>query len=211
LSNRDITLESWQWVDANPSDCHRYVLPTLLRILKPLNPKRVLDVGCGNGSQTAALARAGFNITGCDVDKPGITIAQQAYPQCRFLNVGVYDDPSLMGELGFDVVLSIEVIEHLYKPRELMRFAKKAMSRNGKLILSTPHHGYFKNLAISLFNGWDRHFHPWVDGGHIKFFSPASLARLLEEEGFKVEKQLFVGRVPFLAKSMVLVCSQLQQ
>ena len=72
-------------------------------------------------------------------------------------------------------------------------------------MLTTPHHGYLKNLAISLVNGWDRHADPLWDGGHIKLFSRKTITRLLEEGGFRATRFGGVGRVPRLWKSMVVV------
>jgi 2-polyprenyl-6-hydroxyphenyl methylase/3-demethylubiquinone-9 3-methyltransferase len=71
--------------------------------------------------------------------------------------------------------------------------------------MSTPYHGYLKNLAISLVNGWDRHFEVHRDGGHIKFFSKRTLGRMAEEVGFGRQKFYGVGRLPWLWKSMILV------
>ena len=55
----------------------------------------------------------------------------------------------------------------------------------GSLILTTPYHGYLKNLALSLFNKWDKHFTVERRGGHIKFFSEETLARMLSSCGFE--------------------------
>ena len=103
------------------------------------------------------------------------------------------------------MVVSTEVIEHLFDPRSLPRFASSVLRPNGHLILSTPYHGYVKNLALSVAGRWDRHFSPLWDGGHIKFWSRATLARLVSEEGFEIVRFVGTGRVPFLWKSMVLI------
>lgn len=72
-------------------------------------------------------------------------------------------------------------------------------------MLSTPYHGYLKNLALALAGKWDDHLGPLWDGGHIKFFSKRTLRALLEEAGFQQIDLLRVGRVPALAKSLVAV------
>jgi 2-polyprenyl-6-hydroxyphenyl methylase/3-demethylubiquinone-9 3-methyltransferase len=106
---------------------------------------------------------------------------------------------------GFDLVLSLEVIEHLYSPRLFVDRAHDALTEGGHLILSTPFHGYFKNLALALSGKLDDHFSPLWDGGHIKFWSERTLRALLEERGFTVDRFLRCGRVPPLAKSMIVV------
>ena len=65
-------------------------------------------------------------------------------------------------------------------------------------ILSTPDHGYAKNLVMAILDKWDNHFNIFEDGWHIKFFSPRTLCRLIEDEGFVDTCFRFGGRVPFL-------------
>ena len=80
--------------------------------------------------------------------------------------------------------------------------------KNGHLILTTPYHGYLKNLAISLLNGWDRHFMAHRDGGHIKFWSTKTLNKLLQSYGFSDLKNIGVGRVPYLRKGFITVAKK---
>ena len=72
-------------------------------------------------------------------------------------------------------------------------------------MLTTPYHGYLKNLALSVFGKWDAHFTSEWEGGHIKFWSRATLTNLLGNAGFEVFEFSGVGRVPYLWKSMILV------
>ena len=70
--------------------------------------------------------------------------------------------------------------------------------------MTTPYHGYLKNLALAVAGQLDGHYQPWRDGGHIKFFSRATVTDLIRREGFVVTGFVRVGRVPPLAKSMVV-------
>lgn len=72
------------------------------------------------------------------------------------------------------------------------------------MIISTPYHGYLKNLVLSLLGQMDYHFHVLWDGGHIKFWSKKTLTKLLEEQGVEDIEFRGCGRFPFLWKSMVL-------
>jgi 2-polyprenyl-3-methyl-5-hydroxy-6-metoxy-1,4-benzoquinol methylase len=112
-------------------------------------------------------------------------------------------------ENSFEAVISTEVIEHLYSPHLLPRFAKSILKDNGFLIISTPYHGFIKNLALSLFDHWDAHHSPLWHGGHIKFWSRKTLTKLLLEGGFKVTSFHGTGRLPFLWKSMILVAEKI--
>jgi 2-polyprenyl-3-methyl-5-hydroxy-6-metoxy-1,4-benzoquinol methylase len=107
-----------------------------------------------------------------------------------------------------DAVVSTEVIEHLFSPHLLPIYAFKVLNSKGYIILTTPYHGYLKNLLLSLFGKWDKHHTPLWHGGHIKFWSRATLTQLLSENGFKVIGFSGVGRVPYLWKSMVIVAQK---
>ena len=72
-------------------------------------------------------------------------------------------------------------------------------------MISTPYHGYIKNVALAVTGKLDAHFTALWDGGHIKFFSIATLSQLLEEAGLRDITFKRVGRVPVLAKSMLAI------
>jgi len=182
-----------------------YLTPRVVQICTALGAKKVLDLGCGNGAMMVALHQAGFQVSGCDPSESGVRITREALPEAKVQVLGVYDDPNEMGEAGFDVAVSTEVVEHLFAPRALPRFARQVLKPGGHLIVSTPYHGYLKNLLLSLTNKWEGHHAPLWDGGHVKFWSKNTLSQLLTEEGFVVEKFVGIGRGPFLWMSMILV------
>jgi hypothetical protein len=72
-------------------------------------------------------------------------------------------------------------------------------------IVTTPYHGWLKNVLVAVSGSHDRHFNPLYDGGHIKFWSPRTLRQLLEESQFQLVKFEGAGRIPYLWKSMVFV------
>jgi len=161
----------------------------------------VLDAGCGNGQLVAYLRDLGLKAVGIDGDEGGIQVARELYPDAHF-EVGLFSDTP-PGE--FDMVCSTEVVEHLYAPHELARYCYDALKPGGVLVISTPYHGYLKNLALALIDGWDTHFTANWHGGHIKFWSRKTLSALLEQAGFQVEAFKGAGRYPFLWKSMILI------
>ena len=81
--------------------------------------------------------------------------------------------------------------------------------RGGGVIVSTPYHGYLKNLAMAVTGKMDAHFTALWDHGHIKFWSVRTLTILLEEAGFRDLRFLRVGRIPPLAKSMIAIARRL--
>ena len=205
MDSHGLTVGDYGWTDSNSAPAHEYILPELIQTLQRRNARRVLDLGCGNGSLTHALCRRGFEVVGCDVDRNGIEIARRGGGEFRMLSV--YDDPSELGRCDFDAVVAVEVIEHLFLPGFLPAFAHAVLRDGGCLVVTTPYHGYLKNLAIALTNRWDAHVHPLRDGGHIKFWSRATLSQLLVEHGFSIRQIRGVGRLPFLWKSM-MICAE---
>lgn len=198
---------SYLYNDSNQGYSHSYIVPTVIKILKDFKNLRILELGCGNGYFCNVLTEMGHKVVGVDVSGTGIEIANKSFPGIRFIKSDVYDlltNPILDGE-SFDVVIAIEVIEHLRYPREFIKVAKKYLKREGLLLISTPYHGYLKNLAISLLNKWDNHFSVSWDVGHIKFFSVSTLRKMLVREGFNDISFRFSGRLPAFWKSMICI------
>ena len=193
------------------STSHIYILPILIQQLQNGNAKTILDVGCGNGSLTRELLKKGFDVYGIDASETGITLAKTTHPD-RFFLMDVTDAelPLPIRVLQFDTIISVEVIEHLYDPRAFIQFCKSILLKNhgnGSLILTTPYHGYFKNLALAVTGKFDAHLTALWDGGHIKFWSKRTLSTLLEEAGFTIEEFRGAGRIVYLWKSMVIRAS----
>lgn len=207
---KQTSIGGFEYADAKLNASHSYLVPALLRELDlvksantAISPK-LFEVGCGNGSVASFLTKSGWDVTGIDPSAQGIGNAKNAYPRLK-LEIGSTSD-DLASKYGqFSVVFSLEVVEHVYAPREFARSLFTLTQSGGTVILSTPYHGYLKNLAMAVTGKMDNHFTALSDHGHIKFWSIRTLSILLEEAGFRDIKFLRVGRFPPLAKSMVAV------
>jgi len=188
-----------------PAHTFNYLQAPVLSLLDKNANTCILDLGCGNGYLANYLISQGFNAYGTDASAEGIAIARQANPDRFFIqDLSTGKLPEELQGLKFDTVISTEVIEHLYDPAGFIQFCKEALNGKGELIITTPYHGYLKNLSLSLFNKWDHHLSPGWHGGHIKFWSRVSLSRLLTEAGFTVTAFKGCGRVPYFWKSMII-------
>lgn len=186
---------------------HAYLAGPILKLLEARRPPRVFDLGCGNGSFAARLSGRGYHVVGVDPSEDGIAAARGAYPHLRLERGSAYDN--LAGRFGtFPVVLSLEVVEHLYDPRSYARTLFSLVDRGGIAIVSTPYHGYLKNVALALAGRMDAHFTALWDHGHIKFWSVRTLTELLEEAGFSPISFQRVGRTAAFAKSMIAVAEK---
>jgi 2-polyprenyl-3-methyl-5-hydroxy-6-metoxy-1,4-benzoquinol methylase len=186
-----------------------YLYPVLREMLRYDKSKRILDMGCGNGEIANLLLAEGFDVMGIDASVTGVEVANKKNPGRFFVHdVSQEKLPAEVADIPFDIVISTEVIEHLYAPRAYMRLIQKTLqAKHGQVILSTPYHGYLKNVALALMGKMDRHYTALWDGGHIKFWSRQTLTSLLEEFGFRVTDFRGAGRLPYLWKSMIIRAS----
>ncbi|MFQ6009984.1 MAG: class I SAM-dependent methyltransferase [Candidatus Aenigmatarchaeota archaeon] len=162
---------------------------------------KVLEIGCKEGRLTHHLEAK--EIIGVDIDEKAIVEAKEKEkrPNVKFLVGDAYDLKFSNEE--FDVVIMGDIIEHLYNGNKALSEANRVLKKGGKLLVSCPYHGMLKNIVITFYN-YDRHYD--VEGEHIRFFTVKSLTRLLKKNGFRVNKKHFIGRAPFLWRSMLFVC-----
>jgi 2-polyprenyl-3-methyl-5-hydroxy-6-metoxy-1,4-benzoquinol methylase len=146
-------------------------------------PLRVLDVGCGEGQLTAAIAGAGFTVLGVDVAEEPLRRARALHAGLDLCRVPV-DAPWPLDDASFDVVWAGETIEHVTDTAGWLSELRRVLRSGGSLLLSTPAHERLALLALALSpKRFDRHFDPRAD--HVRFYTRHTLARLLADFGFE--------------------------
>lgn len=199
----------YAYFSTDPSWSNHYLWPPLQKILSnlQLSDRRIFEVGCGSGATANMLAGCGFAVTAIDTSAQGVALARDAFPHVHFDERSAYHD--LAAEYGtFPIVVSLEVIEHCFWPRKYAQTVHDLLQPGGVAIISTPYHGYLKNLALAVTNRLDDHFTALWDGGHIKFWSEKTLRILLEEAGFREVGFIRAGRIAPLAKSMIAIAKK---
>jgi SAM-dependent methyltransferase len=150
---------------------------------------RVLDLGCGDGRFTAALARAGARPIGVEVAAEAVRRARARNPELEF--VALDGEPTQdrgspelpFAHSSFDVVWAGELIEHLRDPAALLVEIRRVLTETGRLLLSTPDHPVGLRLRLALSRpAFEAHFDPRSD--HLRFFTAHSLRLMLEDAGF---------------------------
>ncbi len=150
----------------------------------PLAGRTALDVGCGAGLLCEPLARLGASVTGIDAAPENIAAAEIHAAQS-----GLAIDYRAGGVEGldgrFDLVTSLEVIEHVSDPAGFVRGLARVLAEGGLLILSTPNRTPLSRLAmITIAEGTGRiprGTHDWN-----KFLTPEELTALLRDAGLRV-------------------------
>jgi 2-polyprenyl-6-hydroxyphenyl methylase/3-demethylubiquinone-9 3-methyltransferase len=152
---------------------------------KPLAGRSAIDVGCGAGLLAEPLARLGARVTGLDAAAENVAAAS-AHAQAMGLAIDYrnIDIETLAGET-FDLVTSMEVIEHVTDPAAFVAALERALAPGGLMLLSTPNRTPLSRLmlveAAERLGQVPRGTHDWH-----KFLTPDELTRLLTDAGLSV-------------------------
>jgi len=151
----------------------------------PLQGRRALDAGCGAGLLSEPLARLGATVTGLDAAPENIAAARHhAEGQELAIDYRTGGIENLRGEL-FDLIVSMEVVEHVADPAAFVAGLAGALAPGGLLILSTPNRTPISKLAlISIGEGLG--MVPKGTHDHSKFLTPDELCALVESAGLEV-------------------------
>lgn len=152
---------------------------------KPLAGRSALDVGCGAGLLTEPLARLGAKVCGLDAAAENVAAASAHAAavglDIDYRNVGI---ETLQGET-FDLVTSMEVIEHVTDPAQFIAGLERALAPGGLMLLSTPNRTALSRIllveAAERIGQVPRGTHDWH-----KFLKPAELTELLGAAGLSV-------------------------
>ena len=151
---------------------------------RPLEDKSALDVGCGAGLLAEPLARLGAEVTAVDASEELIAAAR-AHAEASGLAID-YRATAVEDLSGsFDLVTSLEVVEHVADPRPFIKALAARLAPGGLLILSTPNRtAWSRLLTITLAEGFGRVPRGTHDFG--KFITPDELCAMVRAAGLKV-------------------------
>ena len=156
------------------------------RSLKPFEGLSLLDIGCGGGLLSEPMARLGFAVTGVDASAKNIGTADGAcrdVGHCRSTIARRRPRPWSPKGAAFDVVLNMEVVEHVADLRAYLRACARLVKPGGLMFVATLNKT-LKSLALAKIGAeyvlrWlPRGTHDWN-----RFVTPANLRRMLEECG----------------------------
>jgi SAM-dependent methyltransferase len=141
----------------------------------------LLEVGCGDGSFTKELVRYSQTVTAIDISERQVQENATRFPGIVFRQHDVAEVFPFENN-AFGAIWCSEVLEHLFDPAFALREMNRVLRPGGKLLVTVPYHGYFKNLLIALFK-FDEHYTP--SNPHIRFYTKNTLGRIAREAGFR--------------------------
>ena len=165
---------------------------------QPFEGLRFLDIGCGGGLLTEPMARLGASITGVDPSEKNIKTASvhaQEMGLAIDYRVGTSEDLAAAGET-FDVILNMEVIEHVSDPRAFTASCASMLKPDGLMFVATLNRT-LKSFGLAIVGaeyvlGWlPKGTHQWE-----KFIKPEELKGWLSENGLSVKDEKGVTYSP---------------
>lgn len=166
----------------------------LLALLDGKAHERILDIGCGTGQLTKALAESGATLIGLDQSADMIATAKKNYPEIEFLVADAaefsFDDP-------FDAIFSNAALHWVTRADDAVGCIGKALRRGGRFVAEFGGRGNAANVADAIRQTLQAMFnlevhHPWY------FPSLGEYASLLEKHGFIVTQALWFERPTLL-------------
>jgi len=169
------------------------------RLEQPLKGLRVLDIGCGGGLLCEPMVRLGATVTGVDALERNLktakTHAEQVGVEVDYRH-GTIEQLVQAGEIPFDVVLNMEVIEHVANPPDFMVDCGKMVKPGGIMLCSTINRT-LKAFAFAIFGA--EYVLRWLPRGthqYDKFIKPIQLKRWMTAADLNVSEQIGMSLNP---------------
>ena len=150
---------------------------------KPFAGLRILDIGCGGGLLSEPMARLGATVIGADAAAGNIPVAQlhaeQSGLEIDYRHCAA-EDLAAAGE-QFDVVIAMEIIEHVENPQAFVRTCASLMKPGGLMLCSTLNRNPKSYMVAIIGAEWVMRWLPKGTHEWSKFITPDELYKLIEE------------------------------
>lgn len=156
---------------------------SLISLAKSLDPKTILDAGCGEGFTMDRLIKnnIGKKIEGVEYSKDAILLGKKLFPNLTFKKGSVYDIP--YENNSFDLVVCTEVLEHLDEPSKVLKETLRVSKKH--VLISVPNEPFF---ILSNFIRGKNLSRLGNDPGHIHHWTIISFQNFLRDNGVKTRK-----------------------
>jgi len=165
-------------------------------ILKHIKPSYYfLDVGCAEGLYPKIASMYSKIACGLDISRPKIKRGYGRLKNIKNLFLFIGDAENLPFKQKFDIVISIETLEHVPDVNKVLLEFKKILNKNSILIVSVPTK---KNTLLA-----SKRSQMWHKSGHLHIFSRENIVDLLMKNGFNVEKKIVIDVLGSDARSKI--------
>jgi SAM-dependent methyltransferase len=138
---------------------------------------RILEIGCGNGQFRDQLETLGYTVDGCDLNMYSLNLANKGKGRLMYYNI--YDlSTELLG--SYDLIVLLDVIEHIDDDTAFIETAKKHLKPTGNLLINVPCYAH-------LFSKYDK------QAGHVRRYSKKTLRLMAKNCGLVEEKLIMWG------------------
>jgi 2-polyprenyl-3-methyl-5-hydroxy-6-metoxy-1,4-benzoquinol methylase len=145
----------------------------------------VLDLGCGRARLGLEVQRLGYQVTGIDSSATACNTARTRITEVLELNLADQERvASALGERRFDWLVAADVLEHFPDPLEVLRFYRRFLKAEGRLIVSLPNVAVWDNRLRVVFGRFDYRDSGVMDRTHLRFFTFRTARELIEQGGF---------------------------
>jgi methionine biosynthesis protein MetW len=148
--------------------------------------KRLLDLGCADGILAQQLHERFAEAHGADISETALSIARQRGIETHRVNVD--EEPLPFADGFFDAITCLDLVEHVFEPRVLLREMARVLAPGGSVYIAFPNIRYIiriKELIAGRFPKTSGDVEYSYDGGHLHYYTPEDMRRLLEEQGLK--------------------------
>ena len=156
---------------------------------KPLDKINILDIGCGGGLLSEPMTRLGANVTGIDASNKNINIAKLHAKKNKLkINYLCSSPEKLKIQKKFDVILNMEIIEHVEDINFFINSCSKLLKKNGLMFVATLNKTLKSYLFAIIGAEYVLRWLPIGTHDWEKFVKPEDLKKILNKNNLKLEK-----------------------
>jgi 2-polyprenyl-6-hydroxyphenyl methylase/3-demethylubiquinone-9 3-methyltransferase len=201
LRNFDQLAANW-WDPQGPMGALHQINPLRMQVIEeasPLAQRKVLDVGCGGGILSEALAHAGAQVTALDLSAEALSVAR-SHTQESGLKIDYREQAAEQcaqaQPASFDLICCMEMLEHVPAPESVVAACAELLRPGGSVVFSTLNRHPMAMLQAIIGAEYLLNMVPRGTHDYTKFIRPSELARCCREVGLEVRSTRGLGYNP---------------
>lgn len=153
--------------------------------LVPMDAKKILDVGCGEGVLGKGLLdRGAVEVVGIEISS---SVAKKAQENISSVICGDVENVTLPFERGyFDCIIFADVLEHLQNPLSVLNRFKAYLSDSGVIVASIPNVRYCSIINMLIEGRWEYQDYGILDKTHLRFFAKKDMEKMFQDAGLEI-------------------------